>query len=117
MSADRIEGDASLHSLHQREASPYGKSWEATLYRAKGPQFIGAAFDPSQVERTVVGSLILEFVGYPLRVGTEEYPRTGQARLTYEIDAIRVTKVIERLPFQVRGRGRKSPASAEGSQV
>ena len=73
--------------------------WEATLYRATGPQFIGAVFDPRQVERTAAGSLRLEFVGYALRVGTEEYPRVGQARLTYEVDGVRVTKVIERLPF------------------
>ena len=62
-------------------------------------QAFGAAFDPSRVERTPAGTLRLAFVGYALRVGTENCPRVGQPRLACEVDGVRVTKAIERLPF------------------
>ncbi len=73
--------------------------WKATLYRTTGPHFAGTPFDPARVERTAVGSAELQFRVYPSGYVVTYPSRFGQARFSYDIDGIRVTKVIERLPF------------------
>ncbi len=72
-----------------------GGAWTAadtyvgTLYRTSAPPrpFFGAAFDPSSIARTVVGTLTLRFTS------------AGTATMSYSVDGVAGAKAISRQPF------------------
>jgi hypothetical protein len=63
--------------------------WSATVYRTTGPFFASPVFDPRLVLIDAVGSATLDFRQVP---GEE-----GNARFTYDVDGVTVSKVIRRM--------------------
>jgi hypothetical protein len=65
-------------------------TWTGNVWRTTGPAF-GAAFDPSQVIYSQMGTASLDFTQAP---GEE-----GRARFTYSIGTTSATKTIARMPL------------------
>jgi hypothetical protein len=70
-------------------------TWVGPLYRTKGPPMSGN-FDPSRVERVVVGTARLSWYG----VETGDFPNSEPVlHFRYVIDGIEQFKLVQKLPF------------------
>lgn len=67
------------------------RTWTGIVYRTTGPRFFGAAFDPSLLRLTPVGTATFNFDQVPATVDS--------ATFTYTVDGMTGTKTISRLRF------------------
>ena len=76
------------YSLQGGRWTSYTK-WTANAFRTTGPGIASPVFDPALVQHAPSGTVTIEFAQPP---GEE-----GRARLTYTIDNVTATKVVQRL--------------------